>query len=73
MFLEKLYEHYRIVIGPNEYLLATKNSDLNKGLINSFVYNLEAFQSFLKSAGFLKDLSDATSIVFNPYEEVLQE
>ena len=73
LFLEKLYEHYRLVIGPNEYVRASRNSDMGKGLINSFAYNLEAFQSFLKSSGFLKDLSDATSIVVNPYEEVLQE
>lgn len=73
MFLEKLYEHYCFVIGPNEYVLATKNSDLNKGLINSFAYNLEAFQGFLKASGFLKELSDATAIVVNPYEEVLPE
>ena len=73
LFLKKLYENYRLVIGPNEYVQVSKDSNLDKGLINSFSYNLEAFQYFLKASGFLKDLSDATSIVVNPYEEVQQE
>jgi hypothetical protein len=30
--------------------------------------NLEAFAQKLKDCGFLRDLSDATSIVENPYE-----
>ena len=42
----------------------------NIELANSFAENLLAFQAFLKSTGFLKELSDATSIVINPYTEI---
>ena len=70
-FLESLYKHYRIVIGPNEYVKSVQDNSTDKGYVNSFSYNLDAFQRFLKAAGFLRDLSDATSIVVNPYEEVL--
>ena len=31
--------------------------------------NVDAFAQKLKDCGFLRDLSDATSIVENPYEE----
>ena len=71
MFLEKLYEKYRIVIGPNQYKRMVDLDNLNdKTLANSFNNNVQAFQEFLKATGFLKELSDATSIVFNPYEEL---
>lgn len=66
MFLQKLYAKYRIVIGPTEYKKATENSD--SALSNSFMENKLAFQDFLKATGFLHELSDATSIVVNPYE-----
>lgn len=70
LFLAKLYEHYHLVIGPNEFALAQGLNSTDMDMVNSFVYNREAFQAFLKSAGFLRDLSDATSIVVNPYKEV---
>lgn len=69
-FLEMLYSHFHLVIGPDEYVMACGVDSPDKDLVNSFVYNREAFQSFLKAAGFLRDLSDATSIVVNPYKEV---
>ena len=69
MFLEKLYKHYNIVIGPKEYKLSLKDdSNLDVNLANSFIENANAFQSFLNNTGFLKELSDATSVVINPYE-----
>lgn len=74
LFLNKLYEHFSLVIGPEEYRKAINNNEdlFNKeyfnNLINSFEENKDAFQSFLKSTGFLRDLSDATSIVVNPYK-----
>ena len=40
---------------------------------NSFLENKLAFQEFLKATGFLHELSDATSIVVNPYSNVLEE
>lgn len=69
-FLSELYCHYNLVIGPDEFVAAYGIDSPEKDLVNSFVYNREAFQTFLKSAGFLRDLSDATSIVVNPYKEV---
>ncbi len=74
MFLEKLYEHYGIVIGPNEYRKSLENDDnLDTSLASCFVENEIAFQKFLKETGFLKELSDATSIVINPYASILKE
>ena len=71
MFLEELYEKYRIVIGPTQYKkISGDDHILDAALANSFNENVEAFQDFLKATGFLKELSDATSIVVNPYEEL---
>ena len=71
MFLEKLYEKYRIVIGPAQYKkVCGEDKDMNFSLSNSFRENANAFQDFLKATGFLRELSDATSIVVNPYEEL---
>lgn len=68
MFLSKLYEHYGIVIGPQEYKQYASKYD--KSLANNFTENKNAFQSFLKATGFLHELSDATSVVINPYNEI---
>lgn len=74
MFLEKLYEHYGIVIGPNEYKKTLGNDgNLDTSLASCFIENENAFQKFLKETGFLKELSDATSIVTNPYTSILKE
>lgn len=74
MFLEKLYEHYGIVIGPNEYRMSLETNDvLDTSLSSCFSENEVAFQKFLKETGFLKELSDATSIVTNPYANILKE
>ena len=68
MFLAKLNEKYRIIIGPTEYRRIENRG--NVMLANSFQKNLDSFQDFLKATGFLRELSDATSIVENPYDEV---
>ena len=74
MFLEKLYEHYGIVIGSNEYRKSLENDySLDTSLASCFAENEVAFQKFLKETGFLKELSDATSIVTNPYASILKE
>lgn len=74
MFLIKLYEHYGIVIGPNEYRESLKNETaLDSSLASCFAENEAAFQKFLKETGFLRELSDATSIVTNPYTSILKE
>lgn len=70
MFLEKLYRNYRIVIGPEEYRRSLENTTMDSSLANSFSENVIAFQGFLRSTGFLKELSDATSIVVNPYGSI---
>ena len=74
MFLEKLYTHFGIVIGPDEYRESINSvNKLAPSLANLFADNLNAFQDFLKSTGFLRELSDATSIVVNPYNHVKEE
>lgn len=71
MFLDKLFTHYGIVIGSEEYrkVCMIKNY-YNLTLAGCFSKNAELFQSFLESIGFLRSLSDATSIVVNPYTKV---
>lgn len=73
MFLSKLYEKYRIVIGPSEYKLMMADNEEDHALANSFQENQLAFQEFLKATGFLRELSDATSIVVNSYEEIKED
>lgn len=74
MFMEKLYLHYGIVIGPEEYRHSiNEGNKLEASLSNSFAENLNAFQAFLKATGFLRELSDATSVVVNPYNDVLED
>ena len=73
MFLDKVYEHYGLVIGPEQYKKSLKSEqNLEISLANSFIENMVAFQAFLKATGFLKELSDATSIVVNPYNRVME-
>ncbi|MFB5089185.1 hypothetical protein PGC35_18660 [Psychrobacillus sp. PGGUH221] len=65
-FLEKCYEHFKIVIGPNESLKHfTEIQELDLGAFDSNEY---IFQQLLKSCGYLRNLSDATSIVENPFK-----
>lgn len=74
MFLEELYEKYRIVIGSTQYKRMFGDDSLEDlALANSFHENDIAFQEFLKATGFLRELSDATSIVVNPYVELKGE
>lgn len=70
-FLDELFRHYRMVIGPAEYLKASASDGMPAALADSFNQNRMAFQEFLKSIGCLRALSDATSIVINPYQEVV--
>lgn len=71
-FLDELYKHYRIVIGPKEYKESSiNNNDL--GLANSFEENSQIFQELLRDTGFLRELSDATSIVENPYKRIQED
>lgn len=70
MFLDNLYKHYSIVIGPEEYKKSMAQAAIETTLTNSFTDNAIAFSEFLNATGFLKELSDATSIVINPYESI---
>ena len=67
-FLKKLFLHFRIIIGKEQLMEEFDISESEK--FNSLEYNKEAFQKMLKEAGFLRELSDSTSIVENPYMEV---
>ena len=68
MFLEQLYKNYGMIIGPAQYKKISFNTE--DSLISDFVENQSKFQEFLKDIGFLRELSDATSIVENPYDHV---
>ena len=58
-FLDLLFEHFGIVVSPAHAATAP------------WLYaNEEAFRTMLKDCGFLRDLSDATSIVENPFKEL---
>ncbi|ANB60794.1 hypothetical protein [Anoxybacteroides amylolyticum] len=64
-FLNKCYEHFRMVIGPIE---ALKHFGEKQNLdLSSFDENVNIMQQMLKDCGFLRDLSDAVSIVENPF------
>lgn len=70
-FLKKLYEHFGIVIGPEEYYQYISENNLSNVKDVSFLnYNLIEFQNLLRKNGFLRELSDAMSIVENPYKKV---
>jgi len=69
-FIELLYQHYGMVIGPKQYKIEMENSHVKAvGDFSFLEENKKAFSQKLKDCGFLRDLSDATSIVENPYEQ----
>lgn len=68
-FLDMLYEHFEIVISPEHYAKAVfENKTPYQSNVTFLQMNKSDFAQRLKSCGFLRDLSDATSIVENPYE-----
>lgn len=69
-FVDKLYEHFGMVIGPEQYKKEMKRGSVAEvGDFSFLEANVDALAQKLKDCGFLRDLSDATSIVENPYEE----
>lgn len=62
-FLAKCYEHFNIIIGSKE---AEKHFE-KISYLNDFSENEQIFLDLLSNCGFLKNLSDATSIVENPF------
>lgn len=67
-FLDKLYLNYGIIIG-NEQLSKIDKKYLSIDL-SYLEINKKDLQVMLKDSGFLRELSDSTSIVENPYMEV---
>ena len=68
-FLDMLYEHFEIVISPEHYAKAvSENKAPYQSNVTFLQMNKSDFAQKLKNCGFLRDLSDATSIVENPYE-----
>lgn len=69
-FLNKIYKQFGVIIGPKQYYEFTLNSGENEDA-SYLKCNLEEFQVLLKMNGFLKELSDATSMVINPYGNIM--
>ena len=68
-FLDMLYDHFEIVISPEHYTRAvSENKAPYQSNVTFLQMNKSDFAQKLKNCGFLRDLSDATSIVENPYE-----
>lgn len=68
-FMELLYRHFGMVIGKEQYLREAARGSVKKpGDTSCLEENKRALAQKLKDCGFLRDLSDATSIVENPYE-----
>lgn len=68
-FVDQLYQHFGMVIGSTQYRIEMEQGSLSTVSDLSFMdENKLAFAQKLKECGFLRDLSDATSIVENPYE-----
>lgn len=67
-FLEKVYLHFNIVIGKDEYIKTIRDNIISD--IEILDKNKEDMQIMLKESGFLRELSDSTSIVENPYRRI---
>lgn len=67
-FMDLLFEHYGMVIGRKHMHIYCKSTNIDENTTAYFKDNEIAFKQFLNNCGFLRDLSDATSIVYNPYE-----
>lgn len=69
-FLDMLYDHFEIVISPEHYAKAAEEGKVGPQTNVTFLQeNKNDFAQKLKNCGFLRDLSDATAIVENPYEK----
>lgn len=72
-FMDQLYDHYGMVIGPQQYRREMEAGSVKEvGELSFMEENKQAFSQKLKDCGFLRDLSDATSIVENPYESEVE-
>jgi len=71
-FLEKIYEYYGIVVREEEYVNHYKHSYEEEVYAPFLSKNLEEFIIQLRNNGYLKELSDATAIVTNPYDREVE-
>nr|WP_302595613.1 hypothetical protein [uncultured Cellulosilyticum sp.] len=72
-FIERLYEHYGMIIDSEHYERAVGSHMIEDISSRTFLYNNKKhFIQKLKECGFLRDLSDATSIIENPYLNSLE-
>ena len=68
-FLDMLYEHCEMIISPVHYERAVSEGKVIPQRNAAFLKtNQSDFAIKLKNCGLLRDLSDATAIVENPYE-----
>lgn len=68
-FLDMMYEHFGVVISQKHYQAAKESGCFKESVENASFLNANTtdFAQKLKNCGFLRDLSDATAIVENPY------
>lgn len=70
-FMNELYHHYGMIISRENYKFEMDKGNAEViGDLTFFDKNKMLFIQKLKDCGFLRDLSDATSIVENPYSRV---
>lgn len=68
-FLDLIYDHFEMVVSPEHYIRAvSEKKAVYQSNVSFLQMNKLDFAQKLKNCGFLRDLSDATSIVENPYE-----
>ena len=67
-FYKKLFEHFGIVIGSRYAREYCRENRMTQNYEIDFKENEQGFLKLLKNCGYLRELSDATAIVFNPYE-----
>lgn len=68
-FMNLLFDHFGMVIGRKHMHAYCKQKNIDESEVSYFEENEKAFKQFLSNCGFLRELSDATAIVFNPYEK----
>lgn len=68
-FLDLMYQHFGMIVSAEHYKTAVIDGKITENENVTFLNsNKIAFSQKLKECGFLRDLSDATAIVENPYE-----
>lgn len=69
-YMELLYDHFGIIVDRKAYERAIEEGVMSPLSDYTFMdQNRDAFTKLLKDCGFLRDLSDATCIVENPFDE----